>query len=82
MTPDDIVSALEGLRALVRDPVTKKYALRIDYDYLNAYIANWEKKGYVRLNPDALVWTPYLMNRAHAHGHAHHAAGHAAAHGG
>ena len=27
MTPDDIVSALEGLRALVRDPVTKSYAL-------------------------------------------------------
>ena len=27
MTADDIVSALEGLRALVRDPVTGTYAL-------------------------------------------------------
>lgn len=71
MTPDDIVSGLEGLRALVRDPVTKKYALRIDYDYLNEYIANWEKKGYVKLNPDALVWTPYLMGRVHGHHHGH-----------
>ncbi|KAI5296357.1 hypothetical protein KEM52_003588 [Ascosphaera acerosa] len=63
MTPDDIVSGLEGLRALVRDPVTKKYALRIDYDYINEYIAKWERKGYVKLNPDALVWTPYLVGR-------------------
>ncbi|KAL1959314.1 hypothetical protein VTO42DRAFT_2501 [Malbranchea cinnamomea] len=64
MTPDDIVSALEGLRALVRDPVTKTYALRLDYDYFEEYIRKWEAKGYVRLNPQALVWTPYLMGRS------------------
>ncbi|KAL2005766.1 hypothetical protein VTN00DRAFT_10259 [Thermoascus crustaceus] len=63
MTPDDIVSGLEGLRALVRDPVTKTYALRLNYEYFEEYIRNWEAKGYVKLNPDALVWTPYVMGR-------------------
>ena len=63
MTADDIVSALEGLRALVRDPVSRTYALRLDYNYLDEYVENYEKKGYVKLNPDALVWTPYVMGR-------------------
>ncbi|KAL1965042.1 hypothetical protein VTN77DRAFT_6102 [Rasamsonia byssochlamydoides] len=63
MTPDDIVSGLEGLRALVRDPVTKTYALRLNYQYFEEYIRNWESKGYVKLNPLALVWTPYVMGR-------------------
>ncbi|EER23555.1 MOZ/SAS family protein [Coccidioides posadasii C735 delta SOWgp] len=64
MTPDDVVSGLEGLRALVRDPVTKTYALRLNYTYFEEVIQNWEKKGYVQLNPDALVWTPYVMGRS------------------
>lgn len=63
MTPDDIVSGLEGLHALVRDPVTKTYALRIDYSYLEEYIRKWESKNYIQLNPSALVWTPYIMGR-------------------
>ncbi|OOF98158.1 hypothetical protein ASPCADRAFT_205431 [Aspergillus carbonarius ITEM 5010] len=64
MTADDIVSGLEALRALVRDPVTKTYALRLDYRYFEECIASWESKGYVQLNPDALVWTPYIMGRS------------------
>jgi histone acetyltransferase SAS3 len=64
MTADDIVSGLEGLRALVRDPVTKTYALRLNYSYFEEYIKSWEIKGYVKLNPDALVWTPYVMGRS------------------
>ncbi|KAJ5109003.1 hypothetical protein N7456_005678 [Penicillium angulare] len=63
MTADDIVSALEGLRALVRDPITKTYAFRLDTKYFEEVIQNWEKKGYVTLNPDALLWTPYIMGR-------------------
>ncbi|EEH20919.1 hypothetical protein PABG_03150 [Paracoccidioides brasiliensis Pb03] len=64
MTADDIVSGLEGLRALVRDPQTKTYALRLNYAYFEEYIQNWEKKNYIRLNPNALVWTPYVMGRS------------------
>ncbi|KAL8769075.1 MAG: hypothetical protein Q9209_004861 [Squamulea sp. 1 TL-2023] len=64
MTADDIVAALEALRALVRDPVTKSYALRLDYAYFKQCIENWEAKKYVSINPDALVWTPYIMGRS------------------
>ncbi|KAI9717186.1 MAG: hypothetical protein M1812_004934 [Candelaria pacifica] len=63
MTADDIVAALEALRALVRDPITKTYALRLDKDYYQQCIDGWEAKNYVKLNEDSLVWTPYIMGR-------------------
>lgn len=66
MTADDVVSALEGLRALVRDPETQQYAFRIDSEYCRQYVAKWESKGYVRLKAEALAWTPYVMGRSNA----------------
>ncbi|KAK4624637.1 Histone acetyltransferase mst2 [Fulvia fulva] len=63
MTPDDIVSTLEALRFLVRDPVTKTYALRLDYDYMKEYVEKHEKKATIKLDPANLVWTPYVMGR-------------------
>jgi histone acetyltransferase SAS3 len=62
MTADDVISALEGLRALVRDPITKTYALRLDYEYFKEYIDKYEKKNYPRINPDALVWVPFVAH--------------------
>lgn len=59
MVPDDIICGLEALNALVRDPVTGYYALRLDYRLFEAHISRWEAKGYIKLNPKALVWTPY-----------------------
>ena len=67
MTADDVICALEGLRALVRDPITKSYALRLDYGYMRKYISNYEAKGYVSLNEDALMWVPYVMGRDNQH---------------
>ncbi|UNI22693.1 Histone acetyltransferase [Purpureocillium takamizusanense] len=66
MTADDVVSALEGLRALVRDPQTHLYAFRVDLDYCRHYVAKWASKGYVTLKPEALAWTPYVMGRSNA----------------
>jgi histone acetyltransferase SAS3 len=63
MTPDDIVSALEGLRALVRDPVTKSYALRLDLNFYRLYIEKCESSNNPTINPECLVWTPYVMGR-------------------
>ncbi|CAO2655877.1 Nn.00g046800.m01.CDS01 [Neocucurbitaria sp. VM-36] len=63
MTPDDIVSALEGLRALVRDPVTKKYALRLDLAYFKQYIEKCTAAGNPKIKQECLVWTPYVMGR-------------------
>ncbi|KAI5777481.1 acyl-CoA N-acyltransferase [Geopyxis carbonaria] len=66
MTTDDIICGLEVLRALVRDPQTGVYALRLDYSLFQAHIDRWEAKGYVKLNPAGLLWTPYLMGRSQA----------------
>ena len=66
LTPDDVISALEGLRCLVRDPQTQLYAFRIDQQYCQEYVAKWEAKNYVQLNPSALTWTPYIMGRGNA----------------
>lgn len=63
MTADDIVSALEGLRALVRDPVTKKYAFRLDISYFKQYIEKCLAAGNPTIKPECLVWTPYVMGR-------------------
>ncbi|KAI0449887.1 hypothetical protein F5B21DRAFT_492878 [Xylaria acuta] len=66
MTPDDVVSALEALRFLVRDPVTHVYAFRIDLPFCHKEVARWEAKNYVKLHPQALTWTPYVMGRGNA----------------
>ncbi|KAI1178275.1 hypothetical protein F4777DRAFT_538058 [Nemania sp. FL0916] len=63
MTPDDVVSALEALRFLVRDPATHVYAFRVDLPYCHKEVAKWEAKKYVRLKHQALTWTPYVMGR-------------------
>ncbi|KAK9415140.1 hypothetical protein SUNI508_01988 [Seiridium unicorne] len=66
MMPDDVISALEGLRCLVRDPQTKLYAFRVDLAFCRDHVAKWESKNYVKLNDKALTWTPYVMGRSNA----------------
>lgn len=66
MTADDVISALEGLRCLVRDPQTHLYAFRVDIEFCKQYIAKWESKNYVQLDASALTWTPYVMGRSNA----------------
>lgn len=66
LTPDDVISSLEGLRCLVRDPKTQIYAFRVDLPFCKEYVAKWEAKNYVQLEPKALTWTPYVMGRSNA----------------
>ncbi|KAI1260665.1 hypothetical protein F5Y18DRAFT_248731 [Xylariaceae sp. FL1019] len=66
MTPDDVVSALEALRFLVKDKVTNTYAFRIDLSFCHKEVQRWESKGYVKLNAHALTWVPYVMGRSNA----------------
>ncbi|SMR50115.1 unnamed protein product [Zymoseptoria tritici ST99CH_3D1] len=63
MTPDDIIATLEALRFLVRDPITRSYALRLDYDYMKEYVEKAEKKATIKIDPERLCWTPYVMGR-------------------
>jgi histone acetyltransferase SAS3 len=64
LTPDDVVCALEGLRCLIKDPQTGLYGFRIDLAYCRDYVSTWEAKNYVRLDPTALTWTPYVAGRS------------------
>ncbi|POS78421.1 histone acetyl transferase-6 [Diaporthe helianthi] len=66
LTPDDVISALEGLRCLVREPQTQLYAFRVDIQFCKEYVAKWESKNYVQLDPSMLTWTPYVMGRSNA----------------
>lgn len=63
MTPDDIISTLESLRFLVRDPVTKAYAMRLDYEYMKEYVDKHDKKATIQLHQGLLLWTAYVMGK-------------------
>ena len=41
----------------------KHYEIHFDREKVKDYVRNWEKKGYVKLKPDKLQWTPYLTTR-------------------
>jgi histone acetyltransferase SAS3 len=66
LTPDDIVSALEQLKALVRDPITGTYAMQLKPELYRDVIQHHDAKDYASINPKKLVWTPYIMGRGNA----------------
>jgi histone acetyltransferase SAS3 len=66
LTPDDVISALDALGALIRDPNTGTYAMKLKTDYYREVVRQHEAKGYAKLNPKGLVWTPYIMGRGNA----------------
>jgi len=66
MTDDDVVSGLEGLDALVRDPQTGIYAIKVNKDKLTERVNLVETKGYVKVKEDLLKWAPYLLGRKEA----------------
>ncbi|KAF8969240.1 hypothetical protein BDZ97DRAFT_272582 [Flammula alnicola] len=43
--------------------VPKHYEIHFDRQKVEAYLRNWESKGYLRLRPEKLQWTPYLVTR-------------------
>lgn len=61
MIPSDVVVGLEQCEALIRDPVKGKYAISVKLEKINEIIKKWESKGYVTLNPDALLWKPMIF---------------------
>ncbi|KAI4717777.1 hypothetical protein E4T48_06009 [Aureobasidium sp. EXF-10727] len=63
MTIDDVISSLEALRAIVKDPFTNKYALRCDWAYMAEYLDKHDKKRHIKIDPAKLIWTPYVMGK-------------------
>ena len=66
MTDDDVVSGLEGLDALVKDPESGIFAIRVNREKLVERVNTVERKGYLKIKGDLLKWTPYLLGRKEA----------------
>ncbi|KZT29906.1 hypothetical protein NEOLEDRAFT_1174884 [Neolentinus lepideus HHB14362 ss-1] len=49
-----------------RGPFTppRDYTIHWDPEEVQQYLMNWESKGYLRLKPEKLKWSPFLMTRA------------------
>ena len=43
--------------------VPKNYKIQFDRTKVEVYLNNWESKGYLKLKPEKLQWTPYIMTR-------------------
>ena len=43
--------------------VPKNYEIQFDRTTVEVYLSNWESKGYLKLKPEKLQWTPYIMTR-------------------
>ncbi|ODV97382.1 hypothetical protein PACTADRAFT_28613, partial [Pachysolen tannophilus NRRL Y-2460] len=57
----DIVTALENLNFLIRDPVTGNYAISVNMNKVCDVIEKWEAKNYTKLNPDRLLFKPVIF---------------------
>jgi hypothetical protein len=44
----------------------KHYEIRFEREKVEGYLRKWESKGYMRLKPEKLQWTPYLVTRQEA----------------
>ena len=52
---------LDGVKAPFVIP--KNYEIQFDRAKVEEYLTNWESKGYLKLKPEKLQWTPYIMTR-------------------
>ncbi len=41
-----------------------RYKVRWDAEEVNEYLARWEAKGYLKLKPEMLKWSPFILARA------------------
>lgn len=71
LTPDDVISGLDAMGTLVRDSMTGTYAMKLKPEYYKEVIRQHEAKGYAKLNPKGLVWTPFVMGRGNASAYDH-----------
>ena len=60
MTIDDTICALENLQALLHEPQSDSYAIRLDRDKLESIVASYLAKGYQLVRQHKLRWAPFL----------------------
>ncbi|CAG8453023.1 13376_t:CDS:2 [Ambispora leptoticha] len=63
MTPDDVISTMQTNDILVKDPETHSYKLVIDKQRIEAHFKKVDSKGYPKIKPENLKWTPFIVTR-------------------
>ncbi|KAG4302673.1 hypothetical protein PCK1_001028 [Pneumocystis canis] len=63
MTPDDVISTLERLDALVYDSVSKIFLIQVDKNKFQEICNKWMQKGYQSVKPNCLKWVPFLQGK-------------------
>ncbi|PWN52977.1 hypothetical protein IE53DRAFT_366747 [Violaceomyces palustris] len=43
--------------------IPSEYRIHFDRDYVKAHLKNYETKGHIRVKPEKLKWTPFLVTR-------------------
>lgn len=60
MKPSDVVVGLEQLKALVKSKTTGKYAIVINLPLIDQVLEKQERKGYVKLKNNNVLWKPII----------------------
>jgi hypothetical protein len=45
------------------DKETDKYSIVINAQVIQAHLDNLDKKNYMRVDPEKLTWTPFVLSR-------------------
>ncbi|GME76312.1 unnamed protein product [Ambrosiozyma monospora] len=61
MIHNDVIVGLEQLHGLVFDPITGRYGITINVEIVEEVLAKWERKNYMKVQPDKLVWKPVIL---------------------
>ncbi|CDK29219.1 unnamed protein product [Kuraishia capsulata CBS 1993] len=61
MIANDVVCGLEELDGLVRNPDTGRYGIHVNMPLLDTVIAKWNKKRYVKIIPELLLWKSVIL---------------------
>jgi len=63
MSADDIITTLQQNNMIHRDPDTSELHLQVELAAIEDYLAKMYSKGYPRLKPDNLTWSPFVLVR-------------------
>ncbi|RUS23924.1 hypothetical protein BC938DRAFT_474389 [Jimgerdemannia flammicorona] len=64
MTPDDIISTLQSNNMLLRDEEAGQHVILINRPVIEAHHERMEAKGYPKIKPDNLTWSPFVLTRS------------------
>ncbi|KAI8983945.1 acyl-CoA N-acyltransferase [Mycotypha africana] len=62
LTSEDIISTLQKNNMIQYD-AHGKHSILLNLDAMKAHLKKLDRKNYLKLNPDKLTWTPFVLSR-------------------